>query len=176
MTDASLPAVYDKTSARLHWGIAALIAANALIPFYAETLPREGRPSVMNYHAIIGALVLILTLWRIVNRTRRPAPPLIQPRWSVISAKVGHGFLYLATLLLPISGAVAWAFRGRGFDFGLFQIPSPVAADRAIGGPAGDAHGVIFWLGAALVAGHVAAALYHQFVMRDGLISRMRPR
>lgn len=178
MTAVPAPASarYDRVSILLHWLIAGLIVANALLAMVAESFPREARMPYMNIHGILGALVLLLTIWRIANRVKNPAPPLVDRDWVVKSSKIGHGLLYLATILLVVSGAVSFGFRGRGLDFGLFKISLPITPDKAMGGQTGDVHQVIFWLGAAVVAGHVAAALWHQFVWKDGLMNRMRAR
>jgi cytochrome b561 len=59
--------------------------------------------------------------------------------------------------------------------FGLFEIPVLVVPDRELGKFFHDLHTDIIWpLLLLLTVAHIGAALYHQFVQKDGLISRMR--
>lgn len=175
-TTAAAQLRYDRVSILLHWLIAGLIVANAALAFVAESFPREARGPYMNIHGILGALVLLLTFWRIANRVKNPAPPLVDRDWVVKLSKVGHGLLYLATIFLVFSGAMTFGFRGRPLDFGLFKIGLPLTPDKAMGGQAANMHETIFWVGTAVVVGHVVAALWHQFVWKDGVMNRMRAR
>jgi cytochrome b561 len=108
-------------------------------------------------HVIIGVLVLVMTLLRIVLRIRMgaPAQPEGQHPLITIAAAAVHGLLYLLLLALPITGMAAWF--GGITDLG-------------------EAHEVLFNVTLALVAAHVVAALFHQFVIKDNLIARMKMR
>lgn len=106
-------------------------------------------------HVWIGVLILVLTVARIVLRVTKgaPAPVEGQSRQITIVSAATHGLLYLALLMLPISGGMAW-FAG--------------VTD------ASEVHEVFFNIGWVLVALHIAGALYHQFLLKDNLIARMR--
>lgn len=179
MTSAAYPAAvrkYDRVSVVLHWSIAALIVANGVLAMMIDTWPREQRPPIVNLHAVLGLAVLALAVWRIANRLKNPAPPLPPgPVWMEKAAKAGHGLLYLGTLLIPLSGAPALLSRGMGLDFGVFRIAAPFARqDRSIIGPLTEAHELLFWGVMVIAAGHAAAALWHQFSLRDRLLERMK--
>lgn len=167
---------YDRTSVLLHWLIALLLLGNGVLALMIDNWPRDERPPIINLHAVIGVVVLALALGRIANRLRNPAPPLPDgPAWVEKAAKAGHGLLYLGTLLIPLSGAPALFTRGMGLNLGLFQIgPIMERQDRALIGPVTEIHEVLFYGTLALVAGHVVAALWHQFSLRDRLLERMR--
>ena len=92
-------------------------------------------------------------------------------------ASATHWALYLLLIAMPLSG---WAMVS-GPDgrrpltwFGVFDIPYLPATEAAAAG-AHAAHGLFGWMMTALVALHVAAALRHQFLLRDGLLARMIP-
>lgn len=113
-------------------------------------------PGTPTPHTVMGAIVLVLTLVRIVLRITKGAPPepAGQSRLITVAAHAGHGVLYLLLIALPASGIAAW--------FGGIEA-------------AGRAHGVLFTAMLVVVLGHAAMALFHQFVLKDGLISRMSP-
>ena len=67
---------YDRTSIILHWLIALILVGNGVLALLIDNWPRDQRPPIVNIHALFGVLVVILTLWRIVNRVSHPAPPL----------------------------------------------------------------------------------------------------
>lgn len=168
---------YDRTTIVLHWTLAILLAGNGVLAMMIDNWPREQRPPIVNLHAVIGVIVLLLTVWRIANRVKRPAPPLPAgaTSWAEKATKAGQGLLYLGTLLIPLSGFGAMFVRGRGIDFGLFQIAAPMARqDKSVIGPVTEIHELLFWGTAILVAGHVAFALWHQVSLKDRLLERMK--
>ena len=91
------------------------------------------------------------------------------------AARWGHRALYACMLALPLSGYVASNFSRHGVRFfGLRlapwgpDLPSVYAAFNAL-------HVGIAFVFTALVAGHVAVALRHAWVDRDGVFGRMGP-
>src|SRR5690606_11102504 len=105
-------------------------------------------------HVWIGVAILVLALVRVAIRVRRGAPDLPEGGHPVANliAKLTHLGLYGLLLLIPVSGLMAWF---GGVD------------------AAGEVHEVMFNLGIALVILHVVGALYHQLVLKDGLMDRM---
>ncbi len=179
MTSAALTNVtvqkYDRTSIILHWLIALILVGNGILAMMVDQWPREQRPPIVNIHALFGVAVVILTLWRIVNRVTHPAPPLPPGEGFVEkAAKAVQGLLYLATLALPLSGLVALWLRGRGVDFGFFQMPAMLAENRATARSVKEVHELLFWGTMVLAAGHAGAAIWHQIFLKDNLISRMK--
>jgi superoxide oxidase len=112
---------------------------------------------------------LLRLLWRAVNP--KPADPPGTPAWQ---ARAAHVALYAATLAVPLSGILdRWA-RGRPFAlFGLVPLPAPFTPP--FGRFWGEAHEVLANLLLLVVAAHVAAALRHHLVLRDGVLRRMLP-
>ena len=105
-------------------------------------------------HVAGGALVMIFALWRLTLRARRGVPPAIEAsKVQGILAKLTHAGLYALMILMPLSGSVAW--------FGGVEA-------------AAQGHNVLKIVLLALVALHVIGALYHQFILRDGTLARMR--
>jgi len=156
------PTGYSRPQIRLHWIVAVLIVPQFVlhdgISAAARTLAQGGQPAfdpLVPLHVVGGVLIAALVLWRIALRALRAAPPLPEGEHPALKlvAKLTHGGLYLLLLGLPLSGAVAW-FGGV----------------RA----AGEGHEVMRTLLLALTLLHVLGALYQQFLLKDGLMQRMK--
>ena len=84
--------------------------------------------------------------------------------------------LYVLFFAVPLVG---WAFSSAaGFPvvwFGVLPLPDFVPVDKALAAAIKPWHERLAWLMALLVLLHLAAALKHQFIDRDGLIGRMWP-
>lgn len=155
----SRPAEYSRLQKVLHWTVAAMLAVNYFVGdgmghFLRAKLDGESVEALGPLvHTLVGWAVLLLVLARLFLRATRAAPP--APEGGALlrlGATVVHAALYVALLALPISGMAAWYL-------GVHE--------------AGDAHETIVNVIIALAAVHVAGALFHQFIRRDGLIRRM---
>src|SRR5439155_27072817 len=89
-------------------------------------------------------------------------------------AKIGHLALYGLMLAVPLS---CWLLSSAyGFPvvyFKLVQLPDLIGKDKALADILHSVHVALDWVLAASVIGHLAAALKHQLIDRDGLLSRM---
>jgi cytochrome b561 len=156
------PLGYSRVQIRLHWVVAALIVFQVV---FGEDMGRAWRdvnqgvdPNMTLLvwgHIVGGFAIWLFAVWRLVLRRNRGVPEPIagQPRAQVIAAHVVHWVLYAIMIIAPITGALAW-FGG------VHQ--------------AGEMHESVKPVIVALVVVHVGAALYHQFVKKDGLLMRMR--
>ena len=112
-----------------------------------------------------------------IARLRNPPPPdLPGPAWQLSAAHAVHATLYLLFFAVPLVG---WAYSSAaGLPialFGLIPLPDFVPADKALAQAIKPWHGYLAFALAALVLLHVAAALKHHWMGRDGLLSRMWP-
>jgi len=83
--------------------------------------------------------------------------------------------LYALLFVIPIVGIITFVYHGRIFDFGLFKLDLGVKSNRAVFHPTEDLHGYLAYALFALAGIHAATAIWHQFVLRDGLLARMWP-
>lgn len=159
----------------IHWASALLVAAAWAVGSTMEDFPRgASRDLAMQVHYSLGVLVLGFAALRVARRAVAPPPRPEGPAWQRLAATGTHVALILLTIGLPLSGLLdRWA-RGRAVTvFGGVPLPAPFAVPG--GRLWGEAHEVMANLLLAAVVLHVAAALWHQFVLRDGTLSRMLP-
>lgn len=170
-------AAYGPIARANHWIVALAMIAALGAGLGIEYLPLEpaARGWLMGWHKTIGVLVLVTGLWRLGWRmwTRVPAPAADAPRWQAHAAAASHWALLGASILMPLSGIVMTVFNGRSIDLaGPFVIPALERVEWVAGG-ANAVHALVGTLLVGLIALHVAAALKHQFVDRDGTLRRM---
>jgi cytochrome b561 len=165
---------YDPVAIALHWSIAVLILAAFALGITEDDFPKAVQASVVNLHAIMGLTILVLTLaqlfWRLGNRS--PALPSTGMMMRYLTRAV-HSLLYFLMVAVPVIGIPTLLYRGRGIDFGLFAIPAPLPRVPDIFNPLTEVHEITSYALVILALGHAAAALYHQFILRDGLLNRM---
>lgn len=166
---------YNRGARALHWIIALLIIANLASGFFHEALSDAIR--LIPLHKATGMTILALSVARILWRFtwRHPAYPATVTRWEALAARSVQAIFYALMIVMPVTG---WIIASAGKYplswFGLFDLPKlPVTREGtayAIGHPA---HELLGWLFLGLVILHVAAALRHHFILRDGVLRRM---
>lgn len=171
---------YTPLAISLHWLMALLIFAGWGLGAYMHDLPFS--PQKLRYfswHKWMGVTVFLLAMVRVAWLTTHnpPQPPLASPSWQGMVARANHLLLYLLMLILPLSGWLMSSAKGvPTVYFGVLPIRDLVAKDKQLGEDLEEIHEWLAYVLAILVAIHIAAALKHQFVDRDGLIGRMLPR
>lgn len=179
VTEIVKPTQYDAGLRALHWGMALLIIALWFVGNIMEEMPKgDLRGSVYGIHKAFGVLALALVGVRMFWRALRPVPDL--PASFVGHARLaaiwGHRVLYALMIGLPISGILMSQANGRPVSmFGLFDLPTLVGKSESLGEMFKGMHGLMAWATALFVVGHVAAALWHQFFLKDGILARMLP-
>lgn len=170
---------YDGVAQAFHWVIVILVVLQYATKWLSPaTLPFATRQGLHVWHLGIGPAILFLMLARLAwRRTHRPPPaPGDLPRMLRHIARATHWAFYATLLALPILGWVAASgFGARVTLLGLVPLPAMIGQDRSLAKAVGSAHGTLAWIVAALIALHVAGALYHALVKRDGVMSRMLP-
>jgi len=171
------PARYDAVAVAFHWLLALAIVGAFCVGFYMADLPLSPtRLKLYNWHKWAGVLILAASALRLLWRlSHRPPPDLPGPAWQQRAAHAAHWALYALFFAVPLSG---WAYSSAaGFPivlFGVLPLPDFVAADRAFAETIKPLHGLLAYTLATVVVLHVAAAIKHQFIDRDGLLDRMR--
>lgn len=132
-----------------------------------------------SWHKWIGVTVFLLAIIRVawLATHRPPRLPQGSPSLQVMAAHANHFLLYLLMFLLPLSGWLMSSAKGVPTVYlGVLPIPDLVAKDEQLGENLEEVHELLAYALAILVAIHIAVALKHHFIDRDGLLSRMLPR
>ena len=170
---------YGAVARALHWSMFLLIAAMCLAVEARGWLPKESatRASLMFFHKSCGVAVFALVWVRLAWRAMHPAPKLpAGPAWQHFAAHAGHVALYLLMIGLPLTGYLTSAYAGRAVPFfGLFELPLAVGPDEALGHTVKEFHEAGATVLYVVVAVHVGAALWHHFVQKDTVLTRMLP-
>ena len=178
---APIPAAherYDNVAVGLHWLLAVLLVGTFGVGMYMADLPFSiQRVKLINWHKWAGMTILALTLVRLLWRlSHAPLPAAPGPRWQQRAAMGTHAAMYLLALAIPLVG---WAYSSAAgvsiVVYGVLPLPDLLAKDEALADQIKPWHAGLAYALAALVLLHVAAALKHHFVDRDGLLARMRP-
>ena len=179
-TDVTRGAAYTPTAKLLHWLVVVLLIVQYIVAWSMPHIGRNTKPETfINLHFSLGALILFVVVARLAWRWTHPEPAPLDglPPWQVQSARVMHYTLYLLLLVVPILGWMNASFRGFPIDvFGLVRLPALMATRTPGFAWTGDVHALISNYVVLTLAGlHIAAALYHRFVRRDGVLARMLP-
>jgi cytochrome b561 len=147
---------YSGIQIALHWLIAVLILVAWLSGEGAEEAMEaveEGGVTGFVPHVAFGLSILTLVVVRILVRLSRgaPAAPGTPGSLSVLAADWGHRLIYLLMIAVPLGGASVFFL---GLDVG-------------------EIHGLAANILMLVVLGHALMALYHQYILKDGLLRRM---
>jgi len=166
---------YTRPQIGLHNIMALLIIGLFCFGLSLESFDKEVRGVYVNFHKLGGVLVVVLLLLRSLMRLITPPPafPTSMGPGFVTAAHLGHKALYLLMFVVPLSGMAMSMAAGRGINFYLFQLASPFEANKELAGQLHEVHEISSFLLIALVLGHIAIALYHQFVLKDNLLYRL---
>ena len=180
---------YGGVAITLHWLIAAAIALNLCLGLYVAKILTDQDPSrqgLLQFHKSVGLTVLVLSLLRLGWRVVNPIPPLPDTLTASLKvvARATHYLLYFLMIAIPLTGWALVSSSPLGLAtsyFGLFHWPHiPFLADltRAQKKPLHreffDLHMYLAFSAIALLALHVAGAIYHQR-RGDDVLRRMLP-
>lgn len=169
---------YDGVSIALHWMTAALVISLFALGELWGYFSRPVRQDLVVLHMSLGILLGLAVAFRIAWRLmpgHQVTPSATGPADKL--ARVGHWLLYA---LLAIQSLYGWFVRwseGEAMSFFGLLIPSPLTpVARETHHMLQEVHGWIGWAIVIVALGHGAAALYHHFVLRDSVLTRMLPR
>ena len=167
---------YHPVLAALHWILAVLIVGALIVGFFflaATPNDEPGKIDVLRVHMAGGMLILALTIVRFIVRmlTAHPTPATVGIPIADRIAPLLHYGLYIVVVLMVATGYATGILAGLpAIVFAHSGDPLPPTFSVY---PTFTAHGYLAALLVVLVGLHVLAALYHQWVRRDRLLSRM---
>ncbi|CAM3396720.1 cytochrome b [Halomonas lysinitropha] len=126
-------------------------------------------------HKTFGVLILGLMIARVITRLLFVVPlhePPLHPFQRILSTSVHH-LLYLALLAMPVLGWTATASGDFPVQFLHWNLPGLIGENEALSEQLFRWHGRLGWTILGLVLLHIAGALFHWLIKRDGVMKRM---
>jgi cytochrome b561 len=156
------PKHYHPLMVVLHWLTVILLLG-------AGFLSESGGPSPISPHMILGSLLLVTMIVRLIVRftVKRPAWANTGNQFLNKLGELVHiGLYFVAFYILALGGLIASQRNLIGYVFGTGHVsraPETLKMFHQLGWTA--------VLGLLLL--HLGGAVYHQFIIKDGLLSRM---
>lgn len=135
------------------------------------------RSLMMSAHIGLGFCIFALTWMRLAARAlfKSPAPEPSANAWEPRLAQIVHISLYVLMIAMPLLGWLMLSANGRAIaPFGI-ALPALIAPDKSLGHLFKEAHEIIGRLGYALIGAHAGAALFHHYLRKDSVLTRMAP-
>ncbi len=178
------PRAYTPMARTLHWITVGFIAVQYPVGQYmtyrGNTLDiwDDTTNAIYSAHKLTGFLVLLLVIVRLIYRKQNGAPPdepTLEP-WQRLASHVTHWSLYGLLILVPLMGWIGVSLYGARDIFGLFSLPALWTQNQEASKTAFLLHNILGKLMLTLIAVHIAAALFHHFIRKDGVLRRMLPK
>ena len=173
MSAKSTASRYGSVAIAIHWLTALLIVLLFVTGLLAAgQADPAAKLALLRAHLPMGVGILLWTVlriaWWLVADPSRPKLPADQPAWQRATARATHLALYLIVLLAAGSGIATIILSGAlpAVIDGAVLPDFHAVLPRAV-------HGIVTRLMLGLLALHIGAALYHQFIRRDHLLARM---
>ncbi|MFT3726944.1 MAG: cytochrome b/b6 domain-containing protein [Terricaulis sp.] len=168
-------------SVTLHWvaalGVLAMIYTGLQGGWAEDAGNRDLHRAYMGLHVSIGGTLLIFALARVFAHYAQTQPNLPSGEAKTLQgvARITHHLLLLAIVIQFISGPLlVWSGVHPINIFNIIALPSPFAErNRDAHEIADTLHLIGRWTLIVIIPVHVAAALKHEFVDRDGVLMQM---
>ena len=163
----------------LHWLMALCILAMLFIGVGMVSSVRPVYVTLVSIHKPLGIAILVLALLRLGVRLTHGAPPLPNnlPSIQAVAAKLSHIVLYALLIAMPLIG---WGMLSAGGYpiplFGSWHLPTILPQNDHVYALLRTAHTLLAYVFFAVILLHVAAALFHALIRRDGVFRTMTGR
>lgn len=169
---------YGPISKFLHWVIAVLVILMLAGTYFISDIPDKNlRGMVFNIHKLTGlsilSLMIIRAIWALMNPKPKAMPG--TKSWEVFAEYSVHFLFYLGLITMPILGWVASTAGGHPPRFGATALNLPLEKNEALSDLCFDLHNTLAIVLIVLISLHVLAALYHHFLRKDVILTRMWP-
>ena len=162
----------------LHWLMAVGILAMLFIGVGMVSTVLPTYLTLVSIHKPLGIAILVLALLRLAVRLRYGAPalPADLPEPMKLAAYLSHVALYGLMIAMPLIG---WAMLSAAeypiVLFGSVHLPPILPQSDRLHALLWGAHYYLAFAFFAVILMHVAAALFHALVRRDGVFEAMAP-
>jgi cytochrome b561 len=161
---------YGTVAQTFHWVTVILVAAAWLVA------GRDESPTIV-LHETLGATIFVLVaarlIWRVFDRRPEEVP---MPKVMSLASRALHGLLYLLLFAIPLSAIVGTQLQGHPVVlYGFGEIGPFLTASRHLGHQILEVHQFMGTLIVWLAGLHAAAALWHHYFRKDGVLRAMLP-
>lgn len=175
--------VYSLPARRFHWWTALLVVI--MIPL-GKIMSDDDNPfkftdatvgRLNSAHKLIGFIILWMVAARLVYRVRHGAPASVATLTPLEkgASHATHWLLYALLLAMPLGGWIGVSMYGAREIFGLFSLPQIAPVNQKLSETVFTLHGYGAWAIVLLAGLHIAGALFHHFIKKDGVLRRMLP-
>ena len=174
MTENSTHATrYDAVTIWLHWTTAALVVEQWVGAKTIDMWDGPLRVDARSVHILLGITLGLILMFRVGWRaTQGRALPNADSGLLGLVSKAMHWSLYALVAAIIGLGVALLVMRGDSI-FGLFQFPVFVQASRPLRHTVQDLHDTLATIVLIAAGLHAAAALFHRYVLKDGVLARM---
>lgn len=169
---------YSLRSILLHWITVIAIFAAVGLGLRLEHPPEGWGDTLYRLHWSFGMTVLFLVVLRVINRLKTPPPAPyagLTPMERKLSVSVHH-LLYVLMVVVPVLGWLGKsAYGGPITIFGLFDMPALLSPNEDTAKRLLGLHKIAVKVLMLTIALHIAGALNHALIKRDGVLRRMLP-
>lgn len=144
--------------------------------FHWHWVPEATRGTIYVLHKNTGLVILALLALRLMWRFSQAVPDLSvsTPNWQRLAYRANTFALYTVMALFPLSGVLMSLFHGHDVDIlGMWVLSGFQPEDHAMGRFFNQTHFWTAWLSVGLITLHVAAAVYHHWILKDRTLIRM---
>ncbi len=177
MHTQQLQPAYSRSARLLHWLTALLVLSVIPMGIALDKLPPGPvQDNLYDLHRSFGVVIIALTIWRLLDRVKRPPRPLGAeiPALQRFAAGAVHVALYAMLIINPLLGWVGASIYGASLNFfWLVTIPPPFAKNEALAEKLLAAHSILGFAMAAALCLHIGAALFHYFILKDRVLQRI---
>ena len=170
---------YGVISKLFHWVMGLTIIGVLALGLYMTGLEKNPATfELYGIHKALGALILMAVVARFFWRqfTLVPALPGDMTPLERLAVAAGHYGLYFMMLFMPMVGWGLSSAAGYPVSvFGWFELPSLVEKNKVLADTFRELHEYGGYVFIALISVHVLAALYHHFIRKDQILTRMLP-
>lgn len=170
---------FDPVVIAVHWTTAVAVAVMFGLALSIDDAPDVATQYLLlTLHRSLGVVIWLLTAFRVAWRLTKaklppwPASMSAPQRWA---AKLNEYGLYGLLLIQPVTGTLESLYFGKVFEIWTMTVPPLLHRDDAKVRLFETLHSAGAWALAGLVGLHAAAALFHFFVRRDGILESMAP-
>ncbi len=170
---------FDDVVICLHWITLALVVAQFSSAWLLSAAGgTDQAAALLRFHRSLGIVIWLVTvcrlMWRLLLADLPPFPQNM-PKLQQQVAKLNEYGLYVLLIFQPLTGLAYTLFRGRPFPLFFWQVPKLISGDRGLSDWFHRVHEIGAFALLLLITVHALAALFHRFILRDGILQRMLP-